>query len=701
MRASIRFGFLILAAVAATGAFLLPATSTHAVYFWVLDLHRWLGWAASIALPVALAAHLRHTGSRPWGAALAVLAGGLLSMPVLGALDFPEPMSLWALQRQALAGDDSNVALDGVIVTGALALAVLLVGTAATVLVAITQRARERATARWTGIGLTALCLWALAGGLVLQWTPRERLFQALTLHSVAGTGAVALWLIHRFAQKAARLQLGRAPVALITSLALGLVVVSWWWHYEREHFAGFRPSALPERFRVVSTPKDAAARAEVPANPPPLTALSDAASCGQGGCHAAITEQWAGSPHRFSAQNAFYRAAVAEIVAAKGPSASILCANCHDPARVLAGLLPAAYDGGVPERGSDGVSCEVCHAMVAPAREPPGEGHFSVKLDVPYPGDDLAQARRIRLDPRRHRQQFVTHRMTLTSTPCESCHRLRLDDDFGVTTPHTVQNIDLFGSDGPSHTRTCTGCHLPQQEDSLYTHRMAGLNADLLSYALGLEAGDGERLARQAQAVHEFVGLRAAGDIRADPFPAPLFPPTLPEALVRPRNLGVFSLSAEARRDGAELVVALRTLNLGVGHSFPSGPLDLHEVWLELLVRDSNGATIWHEGAPDLQAELAGGLLRLGGDELGPDGMRLRHHRIFELTETRNLRLLGQDLLRDTRRVAVASDASGPFEVRARWLFRRAPPSFVSWATKGGPPLPIWELAAARHTAP
>jgi hypothetical protein len=48
-------------------------------------------------------------------------------------------------------------------------------------------------------------------------------------------------------------------------------------------------------------------------------------------------------------------------------------------------------------------------------------------------------------------------------------------------------------------------------------------------------------------------------------------------------------------------------------------------------------------------------------------------------------------------RRIVLGPDRRGPFEVRARWLYRRVNPAFTAFALGADAvPFPPWELAAA-----
>jgi hypothetical protein len=698
-------GWAIFGLVAVTGFLVLVGRVHTPGYFPVLEVHRIAGWALCVVAPIVLAGHLVKTGSKAWLTGMCLALGGILSIQVVGALDFPEPMGFVEQQKQALFESDRSSDFQDATIVGAAVLAILLVGSALLTLVGILSPARDRAMSRWSGAALVLLSAWALAGGAVLHWQPRPYIFGTLTLHSVAGTGTLALLVLHLFAQRAARSNASRFLVAGAGVIWMLSAAAGWWTYYEYEHFRGFRPAKVPDALPVWRTsfnPEEHALAADPTSDWPrvPADRFMGSVSCGATDCHEQNTREWAGSPHRFSASNQFYRSAVQEIIDAEGVQAAVFCANCHDPERALRGTIAADYADGVPESGSDGVSCEVCHGMVGVDGEPPGDppanARFAVSFDRRYPGHTARMQRNIRLDPRRHRQAFVTNNMTLRATPCQACHRIELKPDVVVQNPTVM--VQIFGEGGVA----CTSCHLPQDSASTYTHRMAGINVDLAHYATGLEEGDLELIQLNATYTRDFLGLRRYRPIDRFDWPQPIPEAWSPEGRKRSASNGVISLSLEAYSEegGRVLDLRTRTLNISIGHQFPSGPLDLNQVWLELYVAAADGSVIHHVGGLDDRGRIQGEPARLGADELDAEGHHIEKHRIFEIEEIVNRRILWSDILKDRFKIDLPEDVALPLDVRARWLFRRASPEFAEWSLGVDiSPLPAHELATATIT--
>jgi hypothetical protein len=90
--------------------------------------------------------------------------------------------------------------------------------------------------------------------------------------------------------------------------------------------------------------------------------------------------------------------------------------------------------------------------------------------------------------------------------------------------------------------------------------------------------------------------------------------------------------------------------------------------------------------------------VIRLGGHGLTAEGRPIEKHRIFDIARVEGVRRLHDELLTDVRDVPLPPDGRGPWEVRARWLFRRAPPVFSRWALdREDAEMPVWELAGTR----
>lgn len=701
----VRLAWILTVAVAATGLALLVASAIAPGYVGVLWLHWALGWALlAVGLP-ALVLHLRATKSGLGVPLLLVAVVAICALPAINGVDAPDQTALLGylldVYGKALSGRDVLVQ-HVVSPTALLALVVVTVTTGVGGLLAPVQ---GRRSARWSGACIAVLVTWATATGAAQAWVHRDSLFLAISAHSATGGAAIVALGLHvlssRLWKREAPTRRARAVLALaLFGLGSSLFAVhraeTVAAHKNREDAAGASVARIP------STPEERIASTEggdwFHLDP---AVLRDSTSCAASGCHPDITDEWGGSSHRFAASNALYRAAVDELVTRRGLADAVFCAGCHDPERVLTGRMDEYVDG-VPDGGSDGVSCLVCHGMIDAEGDPPSNGAFTVAAAPPaYPDHDPQGRRILRLDPRRHDQLLGVDRFVISPTPCKACHRLELGPAQGHLARHVLQNQALDAWEPGAEEVVCEECHLDVtlRDFDQYRHEMVGINADLALYGGAAAEADADRVA--AVAKH---AARQAGSVPWQPIDAAGWPqePPPPPDQVRPgegsppRALG---LTLEGRRAGGSLELRAELVNQRIGHAFPSGPFDLQQVWLELRVSDAAGAVLIHEGALDAQGHLVGTPRRLGARELGPDGQELRHHRLFELTAVRDKRVLPLGgAVEDAFSVPLPPESVGPWDVRARWLFRRVNPRFSRWAMgEESAPFPVWEVASAR----
>lgn|GEM_PF-1158051 len=699
----LRWGLVLATGVAVTGGLILALPSQGAFGLPLLDVHVALGWGAGVIGPALLAIHLARTGT-PWRAAGLALGLGLaLSLPAIAAVDAGADEELLSVIRargaMALGGDmDSLAALSPQLALFALVSATLVLGIGAQ-LMPLASHVRSR----WTGLALSLLAGWATTTGAVLPWVHRDSIFLALGAHSLVGCAAIIFAAHHVFASRAARAVASPLRSALAVMLGTLVVSVAVGGAMRSKRGAPAAPRTEVPGMFLASTPSTAeerqrAVRAGSDWAHLPAEALRDSMGCGDAGCHAVLTAEWASTPHRYSASNALYRAAVNGLVAQGDMAGVQFCANCHDPDRAIAGLVAQDYAHGAPEGGSDGVSCLACHGMVSAQTGPPMNGLFTLAaVRADHLGEGEAERRRIARDPRAHRSVLGIDEFVISPTPCETCHRLELGPEHGVGASFVLQNQGP-AEDLPHDQRVaCQECHLPvmPREFDQYSHRMPGINADLAAYVPVSGADEAAELERQAMAARNRAGTVPYGPMTAPGWPVEpaLFNPAYGD-LMEPRPL---ALRMRVTGPAGQLVLRARTLNRRVGHDFPSGPLDLQQVWFEVRVVDADGRVLVDRGGLDAQGRVRQDASLLGARELGLDGLPLREHRLKELTEVRDKQVLGVGGFVDHAfPIPVSGDVRFPLDARARWVFRRVNPEFAAFAGLAPGAIPPWEIAAA-----
>ena len=702
--ALIRAAWVLFLGAAATGGLAWAMGFYGPGYFDLLRLHVWVAWAVVIVGPLALAQHLVGTKSKAIWPAAALVIGGVLAIPIPYALDMPEEehdsgplLYLLHAAEDLLDGDPSGA---WPVIAGT-ALVVLLLLSIGVTLVGAVSRTRERDASRRTGIALTMTAAWAAIGGALLAYEPLATRVPSQLFHSFAGMFTIGLVALHLFAHRAAKMRMHRALVVILGLVGIVLFFATLG--------ARSRAARTTTNLEYVAVPFDASTRlASLESTWPGSSEheLVGFRDCASAGCHSEVTAQWAGSPHRFSASNAFYRAVTNELIDAGKWTDVVFCAGCHDPVRVLAGTVKEAYRDGVPESGSDGVSCVVCHSIVEvegssvdTGFQAAGNGEFAVAVEPPYPGEPGPdRVANLRLDTRHHRDIFVFNDLIYRNDPCRSCHRIDLGRMHTDAAGIVVQDIDMPDRYGGPYENYCRECHLPPNEDMKidYSHRMMGINADLGRYATGQDDQDRDLLADAQEETIFFAGITPWRPIEELGWGANRGRPGIDHGI----TLG---LRLRPEIDAGDLRLRIVTSNLGVGHSFPSGPFDLNQVWLEVRVADATGRVVHHVGDLAHDQSIAGDPIRLGARELDAAGEEIERHQILEVRSVEDKRQIPREgKLEDALSIALPDDVVYPLDLRARWLYRRARPEFSRWALgEDGPAgvLPSWELAHATKT--
>ncbi len=652
-------------------------------YFSVLELHVWAGVLALASFPVALAVHLRRSRSAP-GPAARQTAVAILLMPVLAALVASLGRGLHAtpwrggfgegaggmgwLQAVGMAVASPNSGDRFFTVLSVLLALALLAGTVAVAFIpALRSRGAVRSTAGAFMAGAAAL---ACLSGILATWGRGDARFAVMELHSLVGLGCVVGAIAHTRIVRPLSRGMARNGAVLAVAAILGL---AWQANWSAEHEAGLEPRSIPGSWPV-ATLGDPSQPSVVAAGTLDEAMLTGSAGCGVDECHPALTEQWEGSAHRFSADNDLYRAVVKRFVEAAGPEQAAFCAGCHDPVRALAGSVGRDYAEGTPPPG-EGVACSICHGLYAF----PGtvrNGSMSVQQPIAYPGTAEQRNRRVLRDPRFHRQNFVVDPVTVSGHACGPCHRLTLGPFIGLAEETTLQAAydptateagtpTLGGYEHLGPEVLCSDCHMPIRTVQprgplkLYDHGFAGANHDLPAYARHPDANQGA-LTVVAEDT-ERLRWGDGGD--------------------QGQAGGSLRMEVVGERVGAALHLAVKTWNEAIGHSFPSGPADLREVWLETLVLDDEGRILAHLGGPGDDGAVDPTAPRLGAVEIGLDGTPLRQHRVWEVRGVRDKRVVPAfGFVDDVLDLELPTDAQGPIRVEMTWWMRHTPTAFTRW---------------------
>lgn len=280
------------------------------------------------------------------------------------------------------------------------------------------------------------------------------------------------------------------------------------------------------------------------------------AAACQK--CHPAVTAQWASSVHRLSSfNNPYYAAATTALRAELGPEPSTFCGDCHDPA------LVAQMTGPIDPKSRAaqvGIGCQVCHGI--DQIDVRGNGMFRATISGPKPGPE--HAKHVAKPPLR------------TVALCGTCHRVGLLESVTGERWYRGQDewTDWYDSGyagrglgalipGPPR-KTCAECHMPAEaagpeekaakDGTVRSHRFLAANT-----ALPAISGDVAQLEATQAFLQDKVSLRLV--------------------------------------DGGPGLVDVVLHNHAVGHRFPGGTTDSHQVWIEWIAYGADGKILKQSG--------------------------------------------------------------------------------------------------------
>lgn len=398
---------------------------------------------------------------------------------------------------------------------------------------------------------------------------------------------------------------------------------------------------------------------------------LADVARCEP--CHTEVVRAWRSSAHAFASfQNPLYRVSIESFREARGAEASRFCGGCHDPALLVDGAMDAEVQPDDP-RARAGVTCSVCHTAVEV--RPGGNAAYTLAaepLEIPDFADEASIAR--------HKRQ-VTPEPLRTAALCGSCHKAFLGEHTGH--PHFISGADdmlpwkrsaYAGSsaervDDPIAKAACRDCHMPLEEPrdydaaaddgALASHRFAGAHT-----LLAAMRGDDEQLEATRA---ELVGAASldVGAARRDDGT-----PLLPEEI---------SPEPDERLE-LDLVVK----NVGAGHLFPGGTVDIADTWLEVVVLSADDTVIATAGT---EHEEGGGdptAHRLRAELIDEHGLPVRAHEVERFRAVAyNHAVPAREAAAVTYAFVVPALAALPLRVEAKLRHRARTPELAAAACK------------------
>ena len=422
--------------------------------------------------------------------------------------------------------------------------------------------------------------------------------------------------------------------------------------------------------------------------------------------CHTDAHAQWRQSAHGNAFREPFYQKNVKDLQSQKGIEFTRHCESCHNPAALFSGALTKNSKVKRPF-DEDGVSCIACHSIQAATGR--GIGGYVMgepALLVKEDGTRLlagVKDQEILDDIPSHRRAMMRP-LLKTAEFCGACHKSQVPHElndykflraFAVADEYQMSSFSKE-SPHPYYVRdkeTCNSCHMKREPAPLFdvsaklgklaSHRWPAANTAIPQFYKWPE---------QLDAVKKFLENDALG---IDIFSVRLKSPGVSaEQFLAPLNRSSFTVKA-GDRVTAEVVVT----NKNIGHSFPPELRDFYEAFVEFVVTDEAGKTLYQSGFIKPNGYLDESAHNYKTYLVKTDGTYNDKHFIWRTRATaqnNQIQSGRSDLVRYQFRVP--AEGTGSLKLTARLKYRRFTRVFSDYALGKSADYPIVTMASAEY---
>lgn len=379
---------------------------------------------------------------------------------------------------------------------------------------------------------------------------------------------------------------------------------------------------------------------------------LGGSESCGTAGCHEQIVKEWEVSAHRYSAMDAAFQAVQNVMGKQNGSESTRYCGGCHDPISLFSGTKNIFNEDLTNLTGyQEGISCITCHSI----KETDIKGNANYVISQPkrymFELREGAGARffrdfLIRSYPRYH-VESLQHRLFKSPEFCAACHKQFIDEEINKVGWVQLQNqYDNWrksrwnNPEDPTTTIECRECHMPlvdsmdpargdpldynrsKNDKKHRSHRFLGAN-QFMPAVLKLPNAE-EHIALTNRWLQGKIDIPEIKEKWRKG-------PAVPLELVVP----------EKATPGEEVKIETVFTNNKVGHEFPTGPLDIIQAWVEVVVTDQNGNDIFVSGTKDARNFVKTGSFMFKAEPVDQYGNLIDRHNLWEMVGVRYRRAM------------------------------------------------------------
>ncbi len=433
--------------------------------------------------------------------------------------------------------------------------------------------------------------------------------------------------------------------------------------------------------------------------------------------CHKDVADQWNDSTHKKAASDPTYVRNINLLATKKGIAATRYCEGCHAPIALLTGSLsPGGFHGGKPgtDANREGVNCLSCHGIQKLEHL---KGNASYMFGPPEPylfegtSNSLLRAlnrHSIRMSPNQHKKDMGRD-FTAKSEFCATCHAQFMDKDMNSWGWVKMQDDYSAWLNGPfsgqnprfniAEPVNCQQCHMPKiplndpssdVNGLVKSHRFVGANT--LTAMLSDSPTQLEETIRFLQTNKIRITIDKPNRESATQNYTPL------EKQERDQVTAPYYFYLN---ELAKLNVTVS--NVGVGHNFPGGTIDINEAWIEIVVTDARGQRVFDSGLIKNNDEVDPNAYFYRSMPVDRKGKDVWRHDLFNMIGDRFRNAIppgGADIA--SYQFTVPSWAVSPLQISSSVKYRKLNKKYTAWALENEKAaLPIVDMARDSLTVP
>ena len=371
---------------------------------------------------------------------------------------------------------------------------------------------------------------------------------------------------------------------------------------------------------------------------------------CGTSECHEEIYNEWQVSAHRYSAMDVAFQKVQSVMGEQNGPESTRYCGGCHDPISLFSGSknIYTSSDDLTNDMGyQEGISCISCHAI----KETDVKGNANYVLTQPnrymYELKDGETSKfisdfLIRSYPKYH-VETLQHKLFKSPEFCAACHKQFIDEEVNNVGWVQLQNqYDKWKNSKWNHpgdaskTIECRECHMPLVDKS----REPG-SGDDMDYNRSKD--DGKHRSHRFLGANQFMasamklpGAKEHEELTEKWLQGNIEIPEIEDKWVKGPAVPIEIIAPAKVLPGEEVTVTTVLTNNKPGHDFPTGPIDIIQAWVEIIITDQNGAEVFSSGKVDENHFIEPGSFVFKVEPVDQYGNLIDKHNLWEMVGVR-----------------------------------------------------------------